>query len=189
MGTMTVRYWIVRYIEKHFGKPFTELSVLDIGCGYEPLAKTPNCTTFDHPTFRAYNQKLGRDYVPTHFGDALKIRETGLGTFDAVYSSHLLEDFVDTAQLVTDFASLLRDRTSVLILNLPDQKRYEVAEAGRLNPHHKIPDFGLAYMRSILPQTGLREIGAHEFWLDADHVATSRHGSLDYNFAIMLGLP
>jgi len=189
VGTLTVRYWVLQYIEQYFGRPFSQVSVIDVGCGYEPLSTLPNCITFDQPNFHVYNERLGRNHHPTYLGDVRTIATTVRERFDVVYSSHLIEDFVETDHVLRELSTLLKDEKSIMILALPDQKRYEAATRGKPNPHHKISNFGLSYVRTALSGVPLQEVYAHEFWLDQAHLRVSRHGNMDFNFVIVVKRP
>ena len=69
-------------------------------------------------------------------------------TFDYVYSSHLIEDFEDTAAGLKKFIRILKDG-GTLILVFPDQQVYEAhcRKTGQaLNLYHKHADMGLNFM-------------------------------------------
>lgn len=73
-------------------------------------------------------------------------------TFDYVYSSHLIEDFEDTANGLRKFIRVLKNE-GTLILIFPDQIKYEehCKRTGQpLNTYHKHQDMGLAFMLNTL---------------------------------------
>ncbi len=126
--------------------------------------------------------------TPTYLGYAENITKYVHKKYDVVYSSHLLEDYGEGQQLkvLKGWSELLRDDNSCIILCLPDQKRYEKTTRYP-NPSHKVPNFGLDYLRSKITNHFV-EVCSHEFWKDEKHIATSRHGSMDFNFLIALKL-
>jgi SAM-dependent methyltransferase len=76
-------------------------------------------------------------------------------SLDYIYSSHCLEDAIDTAGVLSDWCRVLRPG-GVLVLFLPDQKTYEAdcAKKGtEPNPDHKHWNFGMEYTISCLPNT------------------------------------
>jgi predicted SAM-dependent methyltransferase len=77
-------------------------------------------------------------------------------TLDFVYSSHLLEDFIDTEAALREWLRVLKPGGR-LILYCPDEQRYRVhctATGQPYNPHHKHADFSLAYVKDILTRLG-----------------------------------
>lgn len=130
---------------------------LDLGFGGDPI--TPEAIRMDMPTPYA---KTG-DAVVQLGGDATKLYWFADNTLDYVYSSHLLEDFVDTLPVVREWYRVLKPG-GVLVLWLPDEQVY--AEHCRKtgqghNDAHKHADFGAAFMRRIVGQIEGAEI-VHE---------------------------
>jgi predicted SAM-dependent methyltransferase len=75
-------------------------------------------------------------------------------TYNTVYSSHLIEDFIDTKSILKEFIRILRPGGR-LVLVFPDQQRYEAVctATGQVsNAHHKIPEMGLAYMLRVIKE-------------------------------------
>ena len=119
---------------------------IDLGYGGDPI--TPSAITVDLPT--PYTQ-VGQQPLNLR-GDARNLSWFTDNSLDYVYSSHLLEDFDNTEEVLQEWARVIK-KGGRLVLLLPDQKRYEAycAEAGsEPNPAHKIKEFGLAYVKKCL---------------------------------------
>jgi SAM-dependent methyltransferase len=74
-------------------------------------------------------------------------------SLDYIYSSHCLEDAVDTAGVLSEWCRVIRP-DGVLVLFLPDQKVYEeycIAHGTLPNQDHKHRHFSLGYAISCLP--------------------------------------
>lgn len=119
---------------------------VDLGYGGDPIK--PSSITVDLPT--PYTE-VGKQ--PLNLGgDARNLSWFTDNSLGYVYSSHLLEDFEDTGEVLQEWARVIK-KGGRLVLLLPDQKRYEAhcAEAGtEPNQAHKIKDFSLAYVKKYL---------------------------------------
>jgi hypothetical protein len=75
------------------------------------------------------------------------------GSLDYVYSSHCLEDAIDTAAVLFEWCQVIR-RDGYLVLFLPDQEAYEAycRAIGQLpNQDHKHKNFNMSYVADCLP--------------------------------------
>lgn len=131
--------------------PYCQGNGLDIGAGGDPIV--PGAICLD----RAENSK-GRAHEgshPTHLvGDAGNLFWFRDGVMDYVYSSHCLEDAIDTGAWLVEWGRVLRPGGH-LVLFLPDQKTYEAccrADGTLPNQAHKHPDFSLDYVKARLPK-------------------------------------
>lgn len=119
---------------------------LDLGFGGDPI--TDNAITVDLP--KPYvNFGSGALNLP---GDARDLHWFRDGVLDYVYSSHLLEDFADTYEVLREWLRVIK-KGGQLVLYLPDVKKYRqyCSQKGeRPNPHHAIEDFNLEYVKRIL---------------------------------------
>jgi len=73
-------------------------------------------------------------------------------TYDYVYTSHLIEDFVDTKDALRKFIRILKNGGN-LILVFPDQPVYEVYCKNLgipMNPYHIHADMGYSFMMDRL---------------------------------------
>lgn len=120
----------------------------DIGFGGDKIIKN-QCIGIDYATPYAYT---GKDKVDV----ACKIGHEKIplpnNTFDYVYSSHLIEDFLDTKSILIDFINILKNGGN-LILVFPDQVKYEAhcLNTGQpLNEYHIHKNMGLDYMLEVL---------------------------------------
>ncbi|MBM7866704.1 methyltransferase domain-containing protein [Heliobacterium gestii] len=143
---------------------------LDIGFGGDPIVDSAIC--MDMPKrYVSYN------YYPQHLhGDANHLCWFADESLDYIYSSHVLEDFRDTAQVLDEWLRVLKPGGH-LILFLPDEPLYrqycrERGEAS--NPYHIHEHFGPDYLKDILDGRDDVEI-IHE-----------RYPSHIYNFEMVL---
>ena len=124
-------------------------SGLDIGFGGCPITDSAIC--LDRPSGTA--GRSGNAGTPTHLThDPLDLPFKD-GVLDYVYSSHCLEDFVDTAAVIREWLRVLKVG-GYLVLFLPDQRTYAQDCAARgipPNGAHVHSDFSLDFVRSKLP--------------------------------------
>jgi predicted SAM-dependent methyltransferase len=120
---------------------------LDIGFGGDPIS--PAAITLDLSRGRmAYcgDSPMNLD------GDASNLFWFSDNVLDYVYSSHCLEDFENTKDMIIEWTRVLKIGGNLVLL-LPDQKRYEnhcKMIGAKPNPAHKIKNFGLLYLKNIL---------------------------------------
>lgn len=146
--------------------PFCVGNGLDIGYGGDPIV--PEAITLD--VDRADRANCG-DHPMNIAGDARNLVWFRDGVLDYVYAGHTLEDFEDTLTVLREWTRVLK-AGGVVVLALPDQRKY-VAHCTREgtvpNPGHKIPQFGMQYMRSVIARHGgleivhTREVGPYGF--------------------------
>lgn len=121
---------------------------LDIGFGgAAPIVESAIC--IDRSGVGPYGGRWPADLVLDAF-ERLPFEDCSL---DYVYSSHCLEDAVDTTRVLRDWCRVIRIG-GYLVLFLPDQATYEFycQSHGTLpNQDHKHPFFGLFYVVSALP--------------------------------------
>ena len=137
---------------------------LDIGYGGDPIVSDAITIDLRHPYAR-----LG-DVPKNLAGDARDLRWFKDGVLDYVYSSHLLEDFEDTGAVLREWLRVLK-YGGLFVLFGPDEQIYKThcRQTGQPYNHgHKIADFGLSYVKSILAQINAGEI-IHEVPLIDDY--------------------
>jgi|GEM_PF-340127 len=146
----------------------------DIGFGGDKISKT-DCDGIDFPQPYAH---AGTDRVDIPVDVIRQEIPVPDGYYDYVYTSHLIEDFNDTADALRKFTRILKDG-GILILVFPDQPRY-VAHCKRIgiepNPYHVHADMGYAYMQktmAFLPQIRFQELYQSD-------------GEIDYNVIMVL---
>jgi len=119
---------------------------VDVGFGGDPIIPTAIC--MDLPTPYAHYQEN-----PQHLhGDAQNLHWFKDSSLDYVYSSHVLEDFPNTAGILDEWLRLLRIGGR-LVLFLPDEQTYrdDCASKGKpSNPHHIHEHFSMEYVKEIL---------------------------------------
>ena len=124
---------------------------IDIGYGGDPIV--PHAICIDLP--KRYSN-VGN--APQHLhGDARNLRWFRDEVFDWVYSSHLLEDFENTKDVLAEWIRVLKPG-GYLILLQPDQQvyiKYCRATGQVINAAHKISNFSLQYLKEILLELGM----------------------------------
>lgn len=123
---------------------------LDLGFGGDPIS--PQAIRVDSPRpyadTGAHAVQLGGDAVNLHW-----FRD---GVLDYVYSSHLLEDFVDTEAALREWLRVLKPGGKLIIF-CPDEPVYRAhcQRTGQMyNENHKHADFSLEKVKRILNEIG-----------------------------------
>jgi ubiquinone/menaquinone biosynthesis C-methylase UbiE len=120
----------------------------DIGFGGDKVKKT-NCLGIDFEQPYAYTGlekvdipcKIGQERIP--LADSY---------FDYVYTSHLIEDILDTKSIIEEFIRVLKSNGN-LILVFPDQVKYELhckKTNQPINQYHVHPNMGFDFMIDVL---------------------------------------
>lgn len=120
----------------------------DLGFGGDPII--PGVITVDK---RA-------DKSPQYLRDATHLDWIADNELDFVYSSHLLEDFIDTETVLREWLRVLKPG-GMLVLFGPDEQIYHrhCLKTGQLyNTSHKINNFSLEYIKTILQKISGVEI-------------------------------
>ena len=144
---------------------------LDIGYGGDPIK--PSAITIDNPEG---DMAHCGDHPLNLGGDARQLKWLQDNSLDYVYSSHCLEDFEDTREVMLEWLRVLK-RGGKLVLLLPDQSRYEAFCKKRNilpNEAHKIKEFSLLYIKQIAGG-----ISTAKVIFEKDNLG-------DYNFAIVI---
>lgn len=132
---------------------------VDLGFGGDPI--TPAAIRVDLP--RPYADYLGDTYPVQLGGDVADLKWFRDGALDYVYSSHVLEDFVDVRVVLREWLRVLRPGGR-LIIYCPDEQIYRrhcAATGQPYNTHHVHADFSLAYVQRALAELGMtRELHA-----------------------------
>ncbi|WP_207494256.1 methyltransferase domain-containing protein [Aridibaculum aurantiacum] len=139
--TSKVRHLVINYCQGHG---------CDIGFGGDKVKKE-NCLGIDYAQPYAYTGKDKVDIACDVMKEKIPVQDD---TFDYVYSSHLIEDFVDTTAALKEFIRILKSEGN-LILVFPDQVKYEAhcLKTGQpLNTHHIHADMGLQFMLKKLKE-------------------------------------
>ena len=127
---------------------------LDLGFGGDPI--TEHAIRIDQPSPYANTGS-----APVQLGgDAVKLYWFADGVLDFVYSSHLLEDFINTEEVLREWWRVLKPGGNLIIF-CPDQPTYQkhcVATGQPLNTMHKHSDFSLAFVKQALAKFASYEI-------------------------------
>jgi ubiquinone/menaquinone biosynthesis C-methylase UbiE len=135
---------------RHMVLEFCNGNGCDIGFGGDKIKKE-NCIGIDYAQPYANTGKDQVDISCDVMNESIPVEN---GTFDYVYSSHLIEDFLNTKDALNEFIRILKDGGN-LILVFPDQKKYEEVckKTGQaLNMCHVHKTMGLSFMLEVLQQ-------------------------------------
>ena len=163
--TAKVRNWVLPYC---IGKG------CDIGFGGDKIMKT-NCDGIDFPQPYTYTGKDKVDIGCDVINNEIPVPDN---TYDYVYTSHLIEDFVDTNDALRKFIRILKNGGN-LILVFPDQPKYEMFCKSiniPMNPYHVHADMGYDYMLARL-----NEISGISY-----KMIFSSNCEIDYNVVMVL---
>jgi predicted SAM-dependent methyltransferase len=130
--------------------PFCQGNGLDLGPGGDPI--TPKAVRVDLPTPYA---QVG-EFPVQLTGDASCLSWFKDSSLDYVYSSHLLEDFVDTESVLKEWLRVLKPGGRLVIF-CPDEQIYRkhCSKTGQpYNTNHKHEDFSLEKIKRILDSIG-----------------------------------
>ena len=97
-------------------------------------------------------------------GDAGRLVWFADDVLDFVFSSHLLEDFVDVKAAVAEWLRVLKPGGRLIIF-CPDEQVYRkhcAATGQPYNEHHVHADFSLAFVKRELAATGIPHTILHE---------------------------
>ncbi len=120
---------------------------VDLGYSGDPII--PSAITVD--IFEGDNGYFG-DAPRNLKGDASNLYWFKDEVLDYVYASHLLEDFENTAVVLKEWFRVLKPGGYLVIFG-PDEKIYRercLRTGQSYNEDHKIPDFGLDYLKGVL---------------------------------------
>lgn len=116
----------------------------DIGFGGDKV-KLENCDSIDFPSPYTKVGKAKVDIPCDVINNEIPVADN---TYDYVYTSHLIEDFVDTKNGLEKFIRILKNGGN-LVLVFPDQMKYEAycKKNGQfLNPYHVHQEMGYDFM-------------------------------------------
>ena len=116
----------------------------DIGFGGDKV-REENCDSIDFPSPYTKVGKAKVDIPCDVINNEIPVPDN---TYDYVYTSHLIEDFVDTKNGLEKFIRILKNGGN-LVLVFPDQMKYEsYCDKNKVakNPYHIHKEMGLDYM-------------------------------------------
>lgn len=132
---------------------------LDLGAGGDPISVYSIAVDLPHP-YALTHDELERSY-PQHLrGDALDLHWFTDGCLDYIYSSHLLEDFENTAEVLHEWLRVLKPGGRLVLL-LPNQMQYEdhcEMLGAEPNQNHKIPYMSREYIEDVLEDVCLTRL-------------------------------
>lgn len=111
---------------RHLTSPYCVGNGIDIGSGGCPVV--PHAISMDLPPkdFAHYRSNLPPEHAVHLGGDATNLHWFRDGVLDWVYSSHLLEDFLDWEPILKEWTRVLRPGGTIIIL-VPDKKLWNEA--------------------------------------------------------------
>jgi|TARA_R110000823_G_scaffold247475_5_gene371229 SAM-dependent methyltransferase len=127
--------------------PYIELAekVCDIGFG--GVLIIPEAIGIDLPQMYDNREHLIPPDIECDVSEGIPVEDD---FFDVCYSSHLIEDFEDTAKALVEFIRILKNN-GTLVLVFPDQQKYEsLTPKNVLNQAHIHKDMGLSFMKNVL---------------------------------------
>lgn len=158
---------------------------IDVGYGGDPIIPTAITVDLPMPYTKVGSHPLNLG------GDAKNLFWFNDDVLDYVYSSHCLEDFENTRDVLVEWTRVIR-QGGKLVLLLPDQQRYEAAcESIGISPNaeHKIKTFGLKYLKdtiSSIPNLKIifeqDLIGKYNFQIVVEKIHKSGIGKYDINY-------
>lgn len=161
---------------RHLFVDYCQGNGIDLGYGGDPIV--PSAITVDLP-----NQYANVGTLPRNLsGDARDLYWFNDEVLSWVFSSHLLEDFENTEEVLREWLRVIKPGGYLLLL-LPEQRVYvECCRNGCYppNPNHKKADFGIAYVKEVLQKIGVPVI---KDWTAEE--LSSQTGKPEYNFAII----
>lgn len=133
----------------------------DLGFGGAPISPTAIC--IDRAEGHPERAVVPGPVPPTHFVGDVRDLPFKDGTLDYVFSSHVLEDFEETADVLKEWARVIKVN-GYIVLFLPDQPAYEKdCEKHGIMPNgaHKHRDFSLEFVKNKIPENC---VVVHELW-------------------------
>jgi predicted SAM-dependent methyltransferase len=127
---------------------------LDVGYGGDPILRSSITVDLHKPYANVGNHPLNLG------GDARDLNWFRNDTLDYVYSSHCLEDFINTKEVLIEWLRVVKKRGRVVLL-LPDQVKYEESckkHGEEPNASHKIKSFSLSYIKNLIKQISCAKI-------------------------------
>lgn len=128
---------------RHLVMPFCTGNGIDIGHGGDKIR--PSAIGVD--LYQMYTN-VGCDVSQLESTGGFNLPWFQDNSLDYVYSSHLLEDFTNTAEVLEEWCRVINPYGK-LILVLPEQKIYETYS---YNEHHKHKGFGKDYVKRCMPR-------------------------------------
>lgn len=164
--TSKVRHLVLPFIQSRH-------KIADVGFGGDKIV--PTAVGIDLPNPYA---QTGHDQVDIHcdIQEGIPVDDD---TFDVTYTSHLIEDFIDTASILRELIRITKDR-GLLILVFPDQQVYEkhCQEHNQpLNLYHVHKNFGLSFLENIfkkIPEVRFKQLYTSNCEIDYNVVMVIR---------------
>lgn len=146
---------------------------LDIGFGGDPII--PSAITLDRKLDHICHSHVG--CAPQNLtGDASSLSMFKDNSLDYVYSSHCIEDFEQTENVLTEWIRVLK-HGGYLCLLFPDELRYRTI-TDVVNVEHKHENMGLKFIVNLMCMGDMEIIEEAELFKLPD-------GSPDYNCLII----
>jgi len=144
-------------------QPYLSGDGVDLGFGGNPVNTTAICVDLKEP----YSNYGASRHLT---GDARSLYWFKDGVLDYVFSSHLLEDFPNTKEILVEWLRVIKIGGTIA-LYLPDERKYSRVlkeTGGRYNAHHQIGNMSLAYMRGLFSELGI--IAVYEYVEQGDQM-------------------
>jgi predicted SAM-dependent methyltransferase len=147
--TSAVRKYVLPLLPTGDGN--RRISGIDVGFGGDKVREDFLGCDLPHPYGKYEGYKVD---IPCDVSKGIPVNDS---TFDVVYSSHLIEDFLDTAKILKEFARICKPHGKIILV-FPNQEKYVAfcKKNGTVpNGAHKIPQMGIAYMLAKISELDL----------------------------------
>ena len=159
---------IYHLIEDYFNE---SLKVCDIGFGGHKVVEYADGIDLPTPYAHTGDHKVD---IPCDVSKGIPVDDN---VYDIVYSSHLIEDFEDTNEILTEFIRILKNKGKLMLV-FPDQPTYALTcklTGQPFNTAHKIHNMGYHYMIKRLDELPVD----YKMLLSSDR-------DIDYNVVMVL---
>lgn len=120
---------------RHLTRKYCRGNGVDVGSGGDPVVPWAIQTDLSDATYASYNSgALARGPIQIRSDDAFVNLPLKDGSLDFVYSSHLIEDFLDWDPLLIEWRRVLKPG-GFLVICLPDKVRWNQALANGQMPN------------------------------------------------------
>lgn len=140
--TSVVRSIVIPLISEYLEKD--GMRGIDVGFGGDKIVESFDGCDLPRPYGKYEGYKVD---IPCDVSKGIPVADS---TYDVVYSSHLIEDFSNTALILMEFVRICKPEGKIVLV-FPDQKKYVkrcIADGSNPNKNHKIENMGIDYMEN-----------------------------------------
>jgi len=140
--TSAVREFVLPLLTSIIHKNVSTLRGIDIGFGGDKIVESFDGCDLPTPYGKYENYPID---IKCDITQGVPVADS---TYDVVYSSHLIEDFVDTDSILKEFVRICKPAGSIILV-FPDQQKYInfcQSKGTKPNGKHQVPEMGTSYM-------------------------------------------